>query len=231
MTSSSWPARARRRIRIHIHMDTRKAHTESGGSVRGERSLHRATLLDDSSRHARSPGGRARFAGGPAPSRAARVCVLTRVRRGLVHRQLVVREHVHQRGLAGIVEAQEQDLGVLLVQPCGTWGGGEGAVVVDGGRLWRARSSGGPERRAPAGSPGAITPGSERCARPGGLLCTAGCPAARRVCAPVTAAPPRRRGTSVVATPQAGSATRQRQPERRSGARQTGCSPRYESAA
>jgi len=33
-------------------------------------------------------------------------------------RQTVVSQHMHQRRLACIVETEEQDLGILLVEPC-----------------------------------------------------------------------------------------------------------------
>ena len=39
-----------------------------------------------------------------------------RVLSGLVLYHSIVLEHVHERGLAGVVEAQEQDLGILVVQ-------------------------------------------------------------------------------------------------------------------
>ena len=49
-------------------------------------------------------------------SRDRRTSRLTRVRRRLVDAELVVRQHVHQRRLARIVQSQEEDLGILLEQ-------------------------------------------------------------------------------------------------------------------
>ena len=42
----------------------------------------------------------------------------TRMECGRMLRQTVVSQHMHQRRLACIVETEEQDLGILLVQPC-----------------------------------------------------------------------------------------------------------------
>jgi hypothetical protein len=51
---------------------------------------------------------------------------LTGVGRGLHHSELVVRQHVHQRRLPGIVQPHEDDLGVLLEEPCDKSGRGMG---------------------------------------------------------------------------------------------------------
>jgi hypothetical protein len=40
-----------------------------------------------------------------------------RILRGLVLHHAVVLEHVHQGGLASVVQAQEQDLSVFVVKP------------------------------------------------------------------------------------------------------------------
>jgi hypothetical protein len=40
------------------------------------------------------------------------------VLRGVVLRQALVLEHVQQRGLPSVVEAEEEDLGILIGQAC-----------------------------------------------------------------------------------------------------------------
>ena len=42
----------------------------------------------------------------------------TRVLRGVVLRQALVLQHMQQRGLAGVVEAKEEDFGILVGQAC-----------------------------------------------------------------------------------------------------------------
>ena len=42
---------------------------------------------------------------------------LTRIARGLVLDEAIVTQHVEQRGLAGVVEAEKEDLGILVGEP------------------------------------------------------------------------------------------------------------------
>ncbi len=54
----------------------------------------------------------------PLVHKKVRPAPRTGVGRGLHHSELVVRQHVHQRRLPGIVQPHEDDLGVLLEEPC-----------------------------------------------------------------------------------------------------------------